>query len=76
MMLPVRQGDSLMLIALMKDQLVTLQTVCQTCLMADGSGRPRWDGANLRCGRQLADPGQNHPVQYECQMGFRIAEIN
>lgn len=65
-----------MLIALMKDQLVTLQTVCQSCLMADGSGRPRWDGVNLRCGRQLARLDQNQPAQYECQMGFRIAEVD
>ena len=65
-----------MLVMLLKNQLIAPQTVCQNCLMADVSGKPRWDRGQLRCGRQLTHLGHEAPVQYECQMGFRIAEID
>lgn len=65
-----------MLVVLLKNQLIAPQTVCQSCLMADHSGQPRWDQGKLRCGRQLANLDQGPPVQFECQMGFRIAEIS
>lgn len=64
-----------MLVILMDNQLLLPQQVCQTCLMADQSGQPRWNEGQLRCGRALSKLTQNQPDQYECQMGFRIANI-
>jgi hypothetical protein len=72
-----------MLVILMEDQLLNPAAVCKNCLMADRSGEPRWQSGQLKCGRRLAmghadcEPGVGTamPVQYECQMGFRIAEV-
>ncbi len=64
-----------MLVVLMENQLLAPEQVCQTCLMADQSGQPRWYQGQLRCGRALRKTADEQPVQYECQMGFRIAQI-
>lgn len=64
-----------MLVILMENQLLAPQHVCQSCLMADQSGQPRWQDGQLRCGRALNKLGDNQPDQFECQMGFRIANI-
>jgi hypothetical protein len=64
-----------MLVILMDDQIISPQVVCQTCLMADHSGQPRWQGGQLRCGHAVRKLTENQPDQYECQMGFRIANI-
>ncbi|NET09854.1 MAG: hypothetical protein F6K16_35170 [Symploca sp. SIO2B6] len=68
-----------MLVMLMNDQLISPQTVCQGCLMANQQGQPRWQRGKLLCGRTLkwmADEVGDRPTQYECQMGFRIADID
>ncbi|MEM8807800.1 MAG: hypothetical protein AAGF01_17410 [Cyanobacteria bacterium P01_G01_bin.38] len=44
--------------------------------MADHSGQPRWQNGKLRCGRRLEARTPEEPVQYECTMGFRVAEVN
>ncbi|MGL5083709.1 MAG: hypothetical protein ACRC8A_19680 [Microcoleaceae cyanobacterium] len=64
-----------MLVILMENQLIELQQVCQGCLLADQSGQPRWRGGQLSCGQLVRRPVDNQPSQYECQMGFRIANI-
>jgi hypothetical protein len=64
-----------MLVILMENQLLSPQQVCQTCLMADQKGQPRWYQGQLRCGRALHRLADDQPKQYECQMGFRIANI-
>lgn len=64
-----------MLVVVMENQLLSPQQVCQSCLMADQSGQPRWQPGKLRCGRALTKAPDNLPEQYECQMGFRIANI-
>jgi hypothetical protein len=64
-----------MLVILMESQLLSPQQVCQTCLMADQSGQPRWQQGQLRCGRAVHRMADQQPEQYECQMGFRIANI-
>lgn len=64
-----------MLVILMDNQLIRPEHVCQTCLMADQSGQPRWQGGQLRCGRALHKGIEQQPEQYECQMGFRVANI-
>jgi hypothetical protein len=64
-----------MLVILMENQMLTPQSVCQSCLLADQSGQPRFRGNELRCGYQIRKPAASQPDQYECQMGFRIANI-
>jgi hypothetical protein len=64
-----------MLVILMDNQLLSPQQVCQTCLLADQSGRPRWQQGRLRCGYAVQNVTDQQPAQYECQMGFRIADI-
>ncbi|NJN20976.1 MAG: hypothetical protein HC812_07010 [Leptolyngbya sp. RL_3_1] len=64
-----------MLVVMMDEQLLSPAAICPTCLMADQAGNPRWHHGRLRCGRLLADNHDGQPPQYECQMGFRIANI-
>ncbi|MEO0455675.1 MAG: hypothetical protein AAF152_03715 [Cyanobacteria bacterium P01_A01_bin.114] len=65
-----------MLVIVMKNRLLPPGTVCQSCLMADQSGQPRWQNGQLRCGRLLETCAPEGPVQYECTMGFRVAEVS
>ncbi|NEQ96517.1 MAG: hypothetical protein F6K30_07310 [Cyanothece sp. SIO2G6] len=67
-----------MLVVLMNDQVISPQAVCPGCLMATQQGQPRWYSGRLLCGRSanLAEAGSDRPIQYECQMGFKIADIN
>lgn len=64
-----------MLVILMKNQLVSPEFVCRSCLLADQSGQPRWSGGRLRCGRALRKHEDCELEQFECQMGFRVANI-
>ncbi|SKB11670.1 conserved hypothetical protein [Planktothrix sp. PCC 11201] len=64
-----------MLVILMDNQILASQQVCQGCLLADQSGQPRWRGGQLSCGHLVRPSINNQPSQYECQMGFRIANI-
>lgn len=64
-----------MLVILMEDQILAPQQVCQSCLMADSSGQPRWRQGQLRCGHVVRKITEQQPDQYECLMGFRIVNI-
>ncbi|OCR00099.1 hypothetical protein BCD67_20675 [Oscillatoriales cyanobacterium USR001] len=64
-----------MLVILMENQMLIPQSVCQSCLLADHSGQPRFRENQLRCGHPIRKPAAGAPDQYECQMGFRIANI-
>jgi len=64
-----------MLVILMDEQILAPEQVCQSCLLADGSGQPRWRGDQLRCGQAIRKLTEQQPDQYECMMGFRIAYI-
>lgn len=64
-----------MLVVMMKEQLLTPNAVCQTCLMANQEGQPRFHHGRLTCGRSLTNPQEGQPRQYECQMGFTITDI-
>jgi hypothetical protein len=64
-----------MLVILMDSQLLSPQCVCQSCLLADRSGQPRWREGQLCCGREISRLDKHLPEQYTCQMGFRIANI-
>jgi hypothetical protein len=64
-----------MLVMLIEDQILAPGQVCQSCLMADSSGQPRWRQGKLRCGQQLRQLTEQQSEQYQCMMGFRIAYI-
>jgi hypothetical protein len=64
-----------MLVILMDDQILAPNLVCQSCLLADQSGQPRWRGSQLRCAQLRSKLTEQQPDQYECIMGFRIASI-
>ena len=64
-----------MLVMLMDDRVISPQIVCQNCLLADHSGQPRWRSGQLRCGHAIRKLAENQPDQFECQMGFRVANI-
>lgn len=65
-----------MLVVVMDEQLLSPATICQTCLMADQQGQPRFRHGRLACGRLLSNMQKGQPDQYECQMGFRIANVH
>ena len=65
-----------MLVILMDDRIISPQQVCQSCLLADQMGQPRWRQGQLRCGHAIRKLTENQPDQYECHMGFRIANID
>ncbi|MGB3787768.1 MAG: hypothetical protein WA949_07140 [Phormidesmis sp.] len=56
--------------------MVKPQTVCCSCPMASQSGLPRWNQGRLRCGQLVEKPLEERPPQYECTMGFRVAQLS
>lgn len=64
-----------MFVILMDDQVISSQAVCQGCLMADHSGQPRSRQGQLCCGSPVRKITEGQPEQYQCQMGFRVANI-
>ncbi|AKG22753.1 hypothetical protein [Calothrix sp. 336/3] len=64
-----------MLVILLEDQILNPHQVCQSCLLADSSGQPRWRKGQLRCAQQIRRITDKHSEQYECLMGFRIANV-
>ncbi len=65
-----------MLVILTDEQILPTNQVCQGCLMADQSGSPRWHHGKLRCGRTVSNNPANPLPTFQCQMGFRLAEIS
>ncbi|MBE9063502.1 hypothetical protein IQ256_21300 [cf. Phormidesmis sp. LEGE 11477] len=65
-----------MLVMLIEDRMVQPKTVCQSCPMASQSGLPRWNRGRLRCGHLIEQSLREDPPQYECTMGFRVAELS
>ena len=66
-----------MLVILTEDQLLSPQVVCQSCLLANRQGQPRWHQNKLCCGHLLEQISETElqPKQYQCQMGFRVAKV-
>ncbi len=64
-----------MLVILTNDQLLSPQLICQTCLLADHGGQPRWRHGQLGCGHLISAGNEQQPQQYQCQMGFRVANV-
>ncbi|MEA5575017.1 hypothetical protein [Anabaena sp. UHCC 0451] len=64
-----------MLVILTDDQIFAPEQVCQSCLLANNSGQPRWYRGQLRCGQAINKLTEQQSEQYECVMGFRLANI-
>lgn len=77
-----------MLVVITEKQILSPQQVCCDCLLASQKGLPRWHEGKLGCGRNQINQGNNLPKSpknsnsqqavsevYECQMGFRLANV-
>lgn len=64
-----------MLMIMTENQIFAPQHVCQSCLLADSSGQPRYHQGQLRCGHAIRNTDEQQPDWYECLMGFRIVHI-
>ncbi len=64
-----------MLVILTDEQVISPTRVCEGCLLADRSGSPRWHHGKLGCGHYLGKENKTQPAIYECQMGFKLANI-
>jgi len=51
-----------MLVILMENQMLAPQRVCQSCLLADRTGQPRWSGGELRAAIQLLNLRKICPI--------------
>ncbi len=68
-----------MLVVIINDRILPPQQVCQDCLLADHNGQPRWRQGKLCCGqlvRNLNCCNEQQPNAYQCQMGFRLIDID
>jgi hypothetical protein len=65
-----------MLVMVLDDQIITPRVVCQSCLLADQGGQPRWSENHLRCGKAVGQHTEQLPDQYQCTMGFQVLNIS
>lgn len=65
-----------MLVILTESQILVPQRVCQSCLLSDQGGEPRSHNGKPTCANVLNKLATQQATQYECKMGFRLAEIN
>jgi hypothetical protein len=65
-----------MLVILAGDQFLSPKQVCQSCLLADQTGQPRWQNGRLVCGKTIQRSSAIHPSQFECPMGFRVVNVD
>ncbi|MEM9090169.1 MAG: hypothetical protein AAGC93_15645 [Cyanobacteria bacterium P01_F01_bin.53] len=66
-----------MLVILTEEQLLSPAAICHDCPMASQNGLPRWQRGKLKCGRPIEKSALDKaPTQYECTMGFRVAELS
>ncbi|BFM40546.1 hypothetical protein [Synechocystis sp. LKSZ1] len=64
-----------MLVVLNNEQVFQAHRVCQGCLLANQEGLPRWQGNHLCCAAPIKTALSGPETLYECQMGFRLAQI-
>lgn len=65
-----------MLVILTDEQVLSTKQVCASCLLATHQGEPRLHQGHLGCGSSLRSHQAHQPALYECQMGFKLAELN
>ena len=64
-----------MLVILTNDNILSARAVCQSCLLADHQGLPRWNQGKLGCGHSVTPFDNHQPERYECEMGFQVAQV-
>ncbi len=65
-----------MLVIITDRQIICPQDICSGCLWATTQGQPRWRQGQLCCGQQISQRTiDDQPSAYECQMGFRLVNI-
>ncbi|MBR8829269.1 MAG: hypothetical protein DSM107014_15460 [Gomphosphaeria aponina SAG 52.96 = DSM 107014] len=64
-----------MLVIFTQEQILNPTQVCQSCLLADRGGKPRWHHGKLGCGHALRESENNKPALFECEMGFQIVNL-
>ncbi|MBU6185048.1 MAG: hypothetical protein VKL00_08270 [Synechococcales bacterium] len=65
-----------MLVIFTDNQILSTQTICHNCPLADQNGQPRWRQGVLQCGHPLNQcSSEQHVNQYECQMGFLLVYL-
>ncbi|MEO0867718.1 MAG: hypothetical protein AAFY17_04560 [Cyanobacteria bacterium J06642_11] len=62
-----------MLVVLLDDQVLPSTFICAGCLMANHAGEPRLSDGRLGCAQRVESSSEL--LQYRCQMGFRLANI-
>ncbi|MCC5898585.1 MAG: hypothetical protein EA395_14330 [Phormidium sp. GEM2.Bin31] len=65
-----------MVVILTDNSLLPTCQVCQSCMLADHNGQPRWRGGQLDCGRVVSSRGDRSGRYYKCVMGFHVARID
>ena len=65
-----------MIVMMLEQQLLSAKQVCQSCLMADKSGLPRWRGDKLGCGKAMTKSAPDQATIYRCQMGFDVTHVD
>lgn len=65
-----------MFVLLTDQRALASDVVCQSCLMANQEGQPRWQEGKLLCGSRVQGLDPQSATLYECQMGFRLTRIH
>ncbi len=65
-----------MLVILTQNHILPSQSVCQSCLLADRQGQPRWQEGQLRCGAPVCSGSDGSCQQFRCQMGFFLVHVS
>ncbi|XFA72875.1 hypothetical protein RYO59_001109 [Thermosynechococcaceae cyanobacterium Okahandja] len=65
-----------MLVILTENHILPSQSVCQSCLLADRQGQPRWQHGQLQCGAPLCSTAEGACRQFRCQMGFHLVQVS
>ena len=65
-----------MVVMIADEQILPAQKVCQSCLMSDHHGLPRWHGSQLGCGKIVPQTTSRQAKIYRCQMGFKVTQVH
>ena len=65
-----------MVVMMIDRQLLSAKQVCQSCLMANRFGLPRWNRGELGCGKIMEKSDPDQATVYRCHMGFNVTQID
>ncbi len=64
-----------MLVIFTNEQIMPPEKICGGCLLASSDGLPRWHQSKLSCGKSVGQFPDSGSDIYECEMGFKIANL-